>query len=71
MKFLLKVKSSTHKCTYQLVVWSPMFTDRALILLQAGTNYDNHTLIFTPDTFKVSNTSLNLIGHVNISTSVT
>ena len=50
-----------------------MFTDRALILLQTGTAHINHTLIFTPGAFKFSNhySSLNLIGHVHIPTSVT
>ena len=50
-------------------MWSPVFTDKALCLLQTGTNYDNHT---TPGIFNHNPTStLNLIGLVDISTSVT
>ena len=50
-----------------------MFTDSSLILLQTGTTYINHTLIFTPGAFKCSNyyPSLNLIGHIHIPTPVT
>ena len=42
-------------------------------VLQTGTSYVNHTLIFTPGAFNLSNhySSLNLIGHVHIPTSVT
>ena len=61
------------KCVEQLVVWSPVFTHSALILLQTCTSDDNHTLIFTPGAFKVSNhySSLNLIGHIHIPTCAT
>ena len=37
------------------VAWLPMFTEGAVILLQTGTAYVNHTLIFTPGAFKFSN----------------
>ena len=61
------------KCVYQLVVWSPVSADSALILLHMCASDNNHTLIFTPGAFKVSNhySSLNLIGHIDIPTCVT
>ena len=57
------------KCVEQLVVWSPVFADSALILLQTCTSDDNHT----PGAFKVSNhySNLNLIGHIHIPTCAT
>ena len=53
-----------------LVVWSPLFADSALILLQTGTICVDHTLVSTPGAFKILNyySSLNLIGHIHIPT---
>ena len=50
-----------------------MSADSVLILLHTCASDDNHTLIFTPCAFKVSNHyfSLNLIGHIHIPTCAT